>query len=132
METDDPALGLSAVESALPPSRGVCALWPGSGSLLFLVLCSSSYRPPLQSISAPSLNHAEHTLSAYWDSAIKQTGRKGNNIYTQCMMGRLEVSRVGCKTGVNVELESVQKCDVLSSQICVHEACFQMFLYKLQ
>lgn len=56
METDDPALGLSAVESALPPSRGVCVLWPGSLLLLFLFLCCSFYRPPLQSTSFPSQN----------------------------------------------------------------------------
>ena len=59
METDDLSLGLSPVESALPPSRGVCALWLGSLFLLFLFSYCSSYRPPLQSISHP----AQNTLS---------------------------------------------------------------------
>ena len=53
METDDPALGLSAVESALPPSRGVCSLaWLSLP--VISVLCCFSYRPPLQSITALS------------------------------------------------------------------------------
>lgn len=56
METDDLSLGLSPVESALPPSRGVCALWLGSLFLLFLFSYCSSYRPPLQSISHPVQN----------------------------------------------------------------------------
>lgn len=34
METDDPALGLSANESTLPPSRSVRALQPSSFTLL--------------------------------------------------------------------------------------------------